>query len=94
MRLRKKGLKIDSQTKFQGMNHIKEIQSIQAAVASNHKRKLTRKVPLAEERKVEKKAKQDLKRNDIFEIKQVEAPGKQVPAPRELVKKALKDHQE
>jgi hypothetical protein len=67
MRLRNKGLKMDSQAKFQGLKHIKEIQYIQAAVASNRKRKLTRKVPLADERKFEKKAKRDEKRNDVWE---------------------------
>jgi hypothetical protein len=94
MRLRNKGLKMDSQAKFQGMKHIKSIQSIQAAVASNRKRKLTRKVPLADERKIEKKARREIKRNDVWEIKQVEVPGKQVPAPRELVKLTLKDQEE
>jgi hypothetical protein len=82
---------MDSQVKFQGMTHFKSIQSIQAAVASNQKHKLTRKVPLADEWKIEKKAKRDIKRK---EIKQVEVPGKQVPAPRELVKLSLKDQQE
>jgi hypothetical protein len=85
---------MDSQAKFQGMKHIKSIQSIQAAVASNRKRKLTRKVPLADERKIEKKARREIKRNDVWEIKQVEVPGKQVPAPRELVKLTLKDQEE
>jgi hypothetical protein len=94
MRLRNKGLQMDSQAKFQGMKHIKEIQYIQAAVASSRKRKLTRVVPLADERKVEKKAKRDMKRNDAWEIKQVEALGKQVPAPRELIKMSLKEQQE
>ena len=95
MRLRNKGLKMDSQAKFQGLKHIKEIQHIQAAVASNRKRKLTRKVPLADERKFEKKAKRDEKRNDVWELKQEEAPGDQaVPAPRERVKTSLREQQE
>ena len=85
---------MDSQAKFQGLKHIKEIKYIQAAVASSRKRKLTRMVPLADERKVKKKAKRDTKNNDVWEIKQVEAPGEQVPAPRELVKMSLKEQQE
>ena len=83
MRLRNKGLKMDSQAKFKGLKLIKEIRCIQVAVAGNRKRKLTRKVPLADERKVEKKVKRDEKRNDIWELKLEEAPGEQVPAPRE-----------
>ncbi len=94
MRLRNKGLQMDSQAKFQGMKHIKEIQYIQAAVASSRKRKLTRMVPLADERKVEKKAKRDERRNDVWELKREEAPGEHVPAPRERVKLSLKEQQE
>jgi hypothetical protein len=94
MRLQNKGLKIDSQAKFQGLKLIKEIQCIQAAVANNQKRKLTRKVPLAEERKVERKAKHDEKRNDVWESKREEPPGEQVPAPRERVKLSLKEQKE
>jgi hypothetical protein len=52
MRLQNKGLKMDLQAKFQGLKHIKEIQYIQAAVASNQKRKLTCKVPLADKTKI------------------------------------------
>ena len=86
---------MDSQAKFQELKHIKEIQHIRAAVASNRKRKLTRKVPLADERKFEKKAKRDEKRNDVWELKQEEAPGDQaVPAPRERVKTSLREQQE
>jgi hypothetical protein len=59
MGLRNKGLKMDLQAKIQGLKLIKEIQCIQAAVANNRKRKLTRKVPLADEREAEKKAKRD-----------------------------------
>jgi hypothetical protein len=60
MWLQNKGLKMDSQMNFQGLKLIsKEIKCIQAAVASNWKRKLTHKVPLADERKVEKKAECD-----------------------------------
>jgi hypothetical protein len=94
MRLWNKGLKMNLQAKFQGMKYIKSIRSIQAAVTSNRKRKLTHKVPLADKQKVEKKAKRDMKCTNVWEIKQVEAPGKQVPAPRELVKMSLKDQQE
>jgi hypothetical protein len=94
MRLRNKVLKMDSQAKFQGLKLVKEIQCIQAAVANNRKRKLTRKVPLADERKVEKKAKRDERRNDVWELKREEAPGEQVPAPRERVKLSLKEQQE
>jgi hypothetical protein len=94
MRLRNKGLKMDSQAKFQGLKHIKEIQYIQAAVASNRKRKLTRKVPLADERKFEKKAKRCEKRNDVWELKQEEVPGEKVPAPRDRVRQLLKEQQE
>jgi hypothetical protein len=50
---------MDSQAKVQVLKLIKEIQCIQAAVANNRKRKLTCKVPLADKRKVEKKAKRD-----------------------------------
>jgi hypothetical protein len=94
MRLQNKGLKMDSQAKYQGLKLIKEIQCIQAAVANNRKRKLARKVPLADERKVEKKAKRDEIRNDVWELNREEAPGKQVLAPRERVKLALKEQQE
>ena len=94
MRLQNKGLKMDLQAKFQGLKHVKDIQRIQAAVASSQKRKLTRKVPLADKRKLEKKAKRNEKRNDVWELKQVEAPGKQVPAPRERLKSSLKEQQE
>jgi hypothetical protein len=48
MRLRNKGLKMDSQTNFQGLKLNKEIQCIQAAVANNRKCKLTHKAPLAD----------------------------------------------
>jgi hypothetical protein len=51
-------------------------------------------VPLADERKVEKKAKRDEKRNIVWELKQEEAPGEQVLAPRERVKLTLKEQQE
>jgi hypothetical protein len=51
MRLQNKGLKVDSQAKFQGLKLIKEIKYIPAAVASNQKCKLTREVPLADKRK-------------------------------------------
>jgi hypothetical protein len=94
MPLRNKGLKMDSQAKFQGLKFIKEIQCIQAVVASNWKRKLTRKVPLGDERKVEKKAKRDEKCNDVWELKREEAPGEQVSAPRERVKLSLQEQQE
>jgi hypothetical protein len=94
MRFRNKGLKMDLQAKFQGLKLTKEIQCIQAAVANNRKRKLTRKVPLADERKIEKKAKRDEKRNDVWELKREEAPGKQVLAPRERVKLTLNEQQE
>jgi hypothetical protein len=56
MRLQNKGLKMDLQAKFQGLKHIKEIQYIQAAVASNQKRKLTCKVPLADKTKIWKES--------------------------------------
>jgi hypothetical protein len=57
MRLQNKGLKMDSQAKFQGLKYVKDIQRIQAEVASSRKHKLTHKVPLADERKLKKKAK-------------------------------------
>jgi hypothetical protein len=94
MRLRNKGLKMDLQAKFQELKLIKEIQCIQAAVVNNRKRKLTRKAPLADERKVEKKAKRDEKGDDVWELNREEFPGEQVLAPRERVKLTLKEQQE
>jgi hypothetical protein len=51
-------------------------------------------VPLTDKWKLKNNAKHDIKRNDVWEIKQVEAPGEQVPAPRELVELSLKEQQE
>jgi hypothetical protein len=48
---------------------------------------------LQTKQKFEKRAKCDEKRNDVWELKQEEAPGKKVPAPRDQVKQLLKEQQ-
>jgi hypothetical protein len=45
------------------------------------------------QKKIEKKAKCDKKRNHVWELKQEEAPDKKVPAPRDQVRQLLKEQQ-
>jgi hypothetical protein len=66
IQLRNKEMKMASQAKFQGLKLVKEIQDIQAAVASRRKRKRTSVVWLKEERGINKKEERDGRRDNVW----------------------------